>query len=189
MYRRLAAVQRLSVDPGKDARPEASEGMIRPPSLSKTFDLHFSGDPAFEQPPPKEDEKARKTYSAKLTAARDTGDWSPLLVADGRPSKFVMQQIHRPTWRHVIDRASLSPDNPRHLGPNVVMSIAFRMAIQSVPDLGIECKHVPDTGFDGWKMAPESVVDTLDQISPAIVGELGMVLLDKLNEDGISPKS
>lgn len=173
--------------------------MLRPPSLSKTFDLYYSGDPAFEQAPAKpakdasdqeraEYKAALESYLAKVAVAHDTNDWSALLKPEATPSKFVMQQIHRPTWRAVMDRAGLSADSPRFLGPNRVTAIAFRMAIQSIPDLDADLKHVPDPSLDGWKMAPESIIDMLDQVDPGIVGELGMVLIKRLSE-GISPKS
>lgn len=173
--------------------------MLRPLSLAKTFDLYYSGDPAFEQPPPKpgkdatEQERAeyataREAHRAKVVAAHETGDWSALLKPGETPTKFVMQQAHRPTWRAVMDRAELSEDSPRRLGPTQVIAIAFRLAIHSIPDLSGEMKHAPDKDLDGWKMAPASVIDTLDQIDPGIVGELGIEIIRRLSE-GISPKS
>ena len=160
--------------------------MIRTPSAVRDYDAYFSGDSAFEQPPTPAEGDEYNAYQAKLTAARETGDWSPLLIAGQVPTKFVLGQVDRTTWRAVTDRAILPADNPRHIGPISMPAIVFRLAVKSI--VGMDAfKRQRDERWDGWIMAPASVVDQLDDIDLRIVNEISDQVFSRLR--GVSPKS
>ena len=151
--------------------------MLRPPSLSKPYDDFYSGDPAFIKPPPTPAEGEASAeydeYRAKLKAAKDTGDWSALLLPGQVPTKFVMNQVDRNVWRSIVDRGQLSPENPRHIGTVALLALLFRLAIKDIPGFEIKIERGPDPYWDGWDMAHPKIVDVLDRIDPGIVGELG----------------
>lgn len=166
---------------------------LRPPSLSKTWETYFSGDPSFVQAPPKpkddaseEDKSAYEDYQAKLQSARETGDWSALTLPDGKPTKFVLDQVDRTIWREILDRGSLDEENQRRLGTMTVMALLFRLAIKNVVGSDLDCKHVPDPKWVGWSLAPALVVDVLDEIDSRIVTEIGGIIWMKLA--GLSKK-
>lgn len=162
--------------------------MIRTPSAVRDYDAFFSGDSAFEQPPAVDgdDRSALEAYQAKLTAMRETGDIAPLLIEGQTPTKFVLGQVDRTVWRAVTDRAILPADNPRHIGPVSMPALLFRLAVKSIAGLP-PFKRLRDEHWDGWVMAPSSIVDQLDEIDPRIVGEIGDLVFSRLR--GVSPKS
>jgi hypothetical protein len=166
--------------------------VIRPPSAQKQWDAFWSGDPAFIQPPERPAEvtgeytTALEQYLAKLNAARETGDWRPMLIDGQTPTKFVMGQVDRETWREVADRCGLPSDNPRHIGDITLNSIMFRLSVKSVVGLGdIRVERSPDMKWDGWVMAQRAIVSELDEISPGIIGELGGEVFKRLQ--GVRP--
>ncbi len=171
--------------------------MIRPPSAVRDFDAFFSGDSAFTQPPadPPDDasddaKKAHKEavegYIAKLRAARETGDWKPLLIEGQTPTKFVLRQVDRNIWREIMDRAVLPGDSPRHIGQVTLNALLFRLACISIAGWD-KFERLPDAKWDLWSMAPASLVTQLDEIDPRIVGEIGSLVFERLR--GVSGKS
>lgn len=166
--------------------------MIRPPSQARDYDLFFSGDPAFRQPQrlgvdATDEQRAElEQYLATLRAAKETGSWSSLLIEGQVPTKFVCQQVDRNVWRSLTDRAILPVDSPRHIGQVALHALLFRLAIKEVvgwPRFGRE----PDPTWDGWTMAPASLVTQLDEIDPRIVGEIGSDVFARLR--GVGPLS
>lgn len=171
--------------------------MIRLPSAVKQYDDFVSIDPAFIQPPAPlgegatEDERKAYTealdqYLAKLKAAKETGDWRPMLIEGQVPTKFVLGQVDRNIWRTVMDRAMLPGDSPRHIGQIALYALLFRLALKSVVGLGdFKVERAPDPQWENWTMAQASVVTELDGIDPRIVGELGAGVFKRLQ--GVSP--
>lgn len=165
--------------------------MIRLSSYQRDYDIYWSGDPALEQPPidpgrAVSDETiaafkaALAAYQTKLTAARETSDWSALILENQVPLKFVMQQVDRNIWRAIIDRGSLPLDNPRLIGPGVLSSLLFRLAVKDIPGGEIKVVRAPAPEWDGWVMAQADIVSALDFVNPAIVSELGMDVYRRL---------
>jgi hypothetical protein len=165
---------------------------LRPPSAQRAWDAHYSGDPAFLQPPPRPDgeptdeyKTAIDQYVARLTAAKETGDWKPLLIEGQQPTKFVMGQVDRNVWRSIMDRVVLPADNPRNIGQVALHALLFRLSVKDV--VGFPAFHrLPDPHWDNWTMAPSDLVTTLDEIDPRIVGELGSDVFMRLR--GVGPK-
>lgn len=160
--------------------------MLRPPSLAKAYDDYYSGDPAFAQEPalsaePTESEQAAlDDYLAKLKSAKQTGDWSALLLPGATPTKFVLDQVDRNVWRSIVDRGGLPDTNPRWIGPAQLLSLLFRLAIKDIPGFDFRIERAPDPQWDGWVMAHPKVIDVLDRIDPGIVGEIGGGVYRKL---------
>lgn len=166
--------------------------IIRPPSLHKTWDTYWSQDPAFtptptlsDEPTP-EEKAAGLEYLTKLRSAKNTGDWSELVLAGKTPTKFVMGQVDRNVWRALIDRSRLPPDSKRHVGQSVAEAILFRLSVQSIEGLDIKFKRAADPQWDEWDMAPASLINALDEIDPGIVSEIGNDVYLRLR-DGIRP--
>ena len=168
--------------------------MIRPPSSQRQWDAFTSIDPAFAQRPalPAEptdaDRSALADYDAKITAAKETGDWRALLVEGQSPTKFVMGQIDRNTWRAIMDRAVLPGDSPRHIGQIALHALLVRLALRSVVGFGdVKIERQADPQWEYWPMAQAEIVTQLDEIDPRIVGELGSDVFKRLQ--GASPRS
>lgn len=171
--------------------------MIRPPSAAKQYDEFCTVDPAFIQPPKKpaddasdadkaEHAAALESYRAKLKAARETGDWKPMLLDGQTPTKFVLGHVDRNIWRSIIDRATLPGDSPRHIGQTTLHSLLFRLALKSIVGFGdVKVERNPDPQWDFWTMAQADIVTQLDEINPVIVGEIGERVFERLR--GVSP--
>lgn len=154
--------------------------MIRPPSNQKPYDEYWSGDPAFVQPPQKptdESDEARRKYvadlaehAAKLKRARQTGDWSPLLIEGQQPTKFVMQPIRGAQWRWLVDESTREDEH--RMGPAQFWSLMFRCACVSVKNLGVDLPDKPVRHKDLGLIAPADIPNALDTIDAAIVTEL-----------------
>jgi hypothetical protein len=164
--------------------------MIRPPSNQRSFDLFVTCDPAIIKAPqrpadPDDSYKAAlEEYIAKIKAARETGDWKPVVIDGQQPTKFTMGQVDRNIWRAVMDRAVLPGDSPRHIGQVSLNALLFRLSCRSIAGWDKFERH-PDPGWDNWTMAPASLVSQLDEIDPSIVGELGFEVFRRLQ--GITP--
>lgn len=164
--------------------------MIRPPSLVRHWDSYFPGDPALKQPPspPADDasEADRDEYKAQLEAyvttlraCRDTSDWAPLRIEGREPTKFVMGQVDRNIWRELIDRGTLPTASPLRVGTVMLYALLFRLSVRQIvgwPKFDRE----PDPAWNGWTMAPASLVNDLDEIDPRIVGDLGAEVFERL---------
>jgi hypothetical protein len=174
--------------------------VLKPPSLSKPWDEFVSVDKSFVQMPaiPGDDaseedvaafKKALEEYLAKLKAARETGDWTPML-APGQTltdaTRFTLTHIDGNVWRELMDRNNLPHDSKRRLGGSVLRALLVRLAVKAISgcEFKIERKHYDD--FDCVMTQPE-VVDMLDKENPAIVGELGNRIIERLR--GVGPLS
>lgn len=165
--------------------------MLRPPSLSKpwdeftSFDQVFVQQPALDDPPTDEQKAALEEYVAKLKAARETGDWTPML-APGRTlneaTKFTFLQIDRNVWREVLDRSTLPLDIPNRIGPIQLRALVFRLALKSAHALDVKVERSVDSRW-GYEMAQADIVSYLDSIDPRIIAELGTVIMERLRGD------
>lgn len=168
--------------------------MLRPPSLAKSYDEYVSVDPVFIQPPEIADDatdaareehtKAAEQYLATLKAARETGDWTPMLTLGrtlNEATKFTLLQIDRNVWREIIDRSTLPLDVPNRIGPSALRALLVRLALKSAVALDMKIERAPDPRWNDYVMASSDVIDYLDAINPRIVGELGSRIIERLS--------
>jgi hypothetical protein len=153
--------------------------VIGAPSNQKPYVEHWSGDPAFVQPPQGDDEtsaRLRKEHADRIKRARETGSWSDLIVAGQKPTGFVSRSIRGDAMRWLHDKVGLS-DPGKAIGDAMLLSLAFRCSLVSIENLGaeftIEWEDHPGLG----RIASSSVVAFLDGKDPGIVSELGNVAL------------
>jgi hypothetical protein len=157
--------------------------VIRPPSLQKPQDDYYSGDPAFIQLPADASDEQRKEHAHKWKVARETGNYSALLIEGQQATKFTMQPIKRTDWRAFKDRVTLPPGSPKAIGINEAWALAFRMSVVAVTvGADIEIKRYPHREWGGWDMADEKVVEYLDSIDERMVTELGDVVLARMSD-------
>ena len=165
---------------------------LRPPSVQRSYDDYVSIDPAFVQAPTVPAESATdaeralykeesERYVAKLKAAKQTGDWTPLRIEGQTPTKFVLGQVDRNIWRALMDRALLSEESPRRIGQVTLYALLFRLALRSVEGFGdVKVERRPDPNWESWEMAQASLVTTFDELDPRIVGEIGGGIFQRL---------
>lgn len=167
--------------------------MIRFVSNQGDYDFYVSTDPAFVQRPSEPPEGASdeqltayktalEDYAAKLQAARKTGDYSTLLIEGKSPTKFVLGQVDRPTFRAVLDRVQMPFASPRRIGDMALHALMFRLAIRSIPALDKKIEYKRDPQWDDWRMAPAELVDDMDRTHPSIVSDIGMYVFLKTTE-------
>lgn len=108
----------------------------RLPSVAKPYDAVWSLDPAFEQLPDGADDATRTEHAHRWKVARETGDYSKLLVAGASPTKFVMRQLPPEHFPVLVDMMRSGSGNAE------VASLSFRLALQSISNWdGVELKH------------------------------------------------
>lgn len=145
--------------------------MIRPPSNQTSYDEFWSGDPAFAQPPDQEKHKR----------ARETGDYSAVLLEGAMPTKFVMAPLKGSQHRWIADQVAAGA-----IGAAQAHQLAFRCALQEVVNFGdVTVKKTMHEKLG--QIATSEVPDLLDAISTAIVSEIGDRVFARAQ--GLSPKS
>lgn len=141
--------------------------VTRPPSNQQTHDLFWSGDPAFIQGDGAE-------HARKLEVARETGDWSPLLIERLVPTKFVCRQIPGELKRRILDQF-----NAGKIGGYELDALLFRLAVVDVVGLG-DFK-VRFTVSDDWgKLATNELCNVLDEHAPGCVAELALQIYHRM---------
>lgn len=166
--------------------------MIRFPSLQKTYDDFYTGDAAIIPRPEAPStsasteeieayQAALKEWGTKIKAAKETGQWGPVLVPGGVPTKFVMGQVDRNAWRSIVDRMQLPEENKLHIGLTQLSSLLFRLAVREVPGIEVKVTRYVDEQW-GWEMAQPELVTLLDMADPKIVGELSAGVWQRLQE-------
>jgi hypothetical protein len=169
----------------------------RPGSVQKEYDFYVSCDPAFAPPPAvpadgatEEEIAAFKTaaldYIAKWKSARETTNYAGLAIDGKSPVKFVLGQVKSKIWRAIHDRGTLPKDSPMHLGNSSVMALMTRLALRAIPSKDIKIVLERDPEWHGWEMAPESLIDELDEQNPRIVGEIGSEVMRRLQQGAVS---
>ncbi len=157
--------------------------MFLPPSVLKDYALVFSGDPALMLPT---DEKERE---AALTVARDTGNWTPLLIAGEEPTLFYVRQLSGTTFTWMA-----SQQKRKRLSQQELCELALRLALRKVENFGkFRVEFVSD---DGQTLASTDVIDAIYGLGESIgktelgrdaVAELGSAVIHRATE-GLRPK-
>lgn len=149
--------------------------MLRLPSNQREYDEYWSGDPAFHQPA--DSDEARAEHAAKIKRARETGDWSPLLIDGETPTKFVMRPIKGDQWRWLVDEATREDEH--RMGPALFNQLMFRCAVVSVKNLGMKVNEDQVRHKKLGMIAPKDIPDVLDSIDASIVTELAGVAFER----------
>lgn len=169
--------------------------MIRPPSLQRQRTDFYSGDPAFVPAPKLEPKleglptpeelaahrKALEEHERRWEVARETGDYSELLVSGCEPTPFTMRQIPGATFRKLAD-----DHNAGTLRLLELSQVAFRCSVVDIPGLAQKVKRNDRHPLYG-EMATVEITNYLDSIDHGIVSELGRVALNRAGNP--SPKS
>lgn len=172
------------------------------PSLIKTYDEYYSGDPAFVQLSPNASEEELKQYIARRKVARETGDWSGLLApGGGKPTKFKLRPLTADLEGALNDYRVSSSGVAMD---STVTLLTVRAALIAVigfanPENGMDfiVQRDVDPRFPalGTIATPEvvnalwQVRDAADrQVGPLIVSELCQTILMRSN-GGLYPKS
>jgi hypothetical protein len=160
--------------------------MIRTPSAQKPWDVFVTCDSAITPAPDDKDSAEYKAWQVKIKSALETGNWSEVVVEGQDPTKFTLGHVDRNIWRAVMDRAQLPVSSALRIGEIAMSALLFRLAIQSISGFAT-FKRVPDRNWDGWVMAPASIITDLDSVDPSIVGEISGIVFRRLA--GIDPLS
>lgn len=175
---------------------------IRPVSAIKPYDLIWSGDSALtlapippepvRLPDEADDELRARTeaWEAEATAIRarnteaysrafESGDWSSILRAGETPTKFRVRQIPGSAWR-ALERVG------NGLTPREWCYLVFRLGVVDILDgpVGAKIELTEHLGLDGkptglGPVLPVEVCDGLDRISPAIINDLSLLVLQQ----------
>lgn len=148
--------------------------VTRPPSNQRTYDAFWSKDPAFIQ-------GAGPDHERKIEIARETGDWSSLLIEGQTPTKFVLRQIPGEIKRRILDRFAAEK-----IGGYELDSLLLRLAVADVVNLGdFKLKLTVD---DEWgTLATHDLPNLLDECAPGCVAEIGLLVYQRMM--GLSGKS
>ncbi len=148
--------------------------MLRPPSLQKTYDEYCSLDPAFEQPANDATDEQLEAHANRVRIARETGNWTGLLIEGGQPTKFEMRLLPGHLFRRMQDMAMSGRDGRPGVGVAEMGALLFRAALVNVSGLDdtlteVEFVTLPTLG----RIADNAVPDRLDALDKRIVTELG----------------
>ncbi len=154
---------------------------LRPPSNLRAYDDFYTGDPAIVALPPNASDDEKKDRENRIRVARETGDWSGVIVEGQRPTKFKMHIIGGDAYRTLMDEYSA-----KQIGLGKLTQLAFLLAVRDVTDLGDTKVERKQTARYGW-IADVEIADALDAIDIGIVNELGGEALRRARE--LSPKS
>jgi hypothetical protein len=158
--------------------------MIRPPSLSKPYEDHFSKDPAFVQLADDATEDEVREHVRKWRTARETGDFSALRVSGGgEPTVFTLRPLGLEAFAALVDMTRSGS------GHNEVAVLAFRIALRGVSNFGkADIKFVHHKRFG--QIATTEFLDKSGLpagVTLAIATELGGAAIERASQ--LSPLS
>lgn len=162
--------------------------MIRLSSNQKTYDEYYSRDEAFvpwPTPPGKDaDEAALKLYgeqleehTRKVEVARETSDWTPLLIENGeKPTKFILRPLPGDIFRIIVDMVDAGD-----VGGAEANLLLLRAALRGVKGLGqMEVTYTRDPRYPKLgAIATVDVPNALDAADNKVIAELASVIRDR----------
>jgi hypothetical protein len=129
----------------------------RLPSLQKPRDFISVFDAAIAKPADDATDEERAAFHDRIRIARETGDYSDVLVPGARPVKFVLAPLRESQFLDLVDA---------NLGDMTLHATAFRLACVSVVGFELEPgkpyqlpKRIEDDRFGA--ILPRSVIDDL----------------------------
>lgn len=141
--------------------------VTRPPSNQQRYDLFWSGDPAFVQGNGDE-------HTRKLERARETGDWSELLIAGVVPTKFVCRQVPGELKRRIMDRFTAG-----RIGDRELDALLVRLAVVDVVNLG-DFKIGWELDDNWGRLATNELPNLLDEHAPGAVADLAIQIFNRM---------
>lgn len=162
--------------------------LVLRPSLQGRFALVYSGDPALQPRPedlpddaPDADKTERANQQVKwdhdLQVCRETGNWTTLVKPGDSPTVFRGELPRGIARRTLNDLFGAAIDGRQ---PATATAMLFRVWLREVSNLpNAKVTLVKEQGLE---MADESIVETLDSISPAIIAELGGLVFQRMVE-------
>ena len=139
---------------------------VNRPSNRQTYDLFWSGDPAFIQ-------GKGEDHDRKVERAQETGDWSPLLIQGQTPTKFVARQLPGDIKRKLFDRWDAT-------GSRELDSLIVRLAIVDV--VGFGDFQLAFAKHDAWgRMASLELPNALDDFAPSAVQDLAVQIFRRMS--------
>jgi hypothetical protein len=154
--------------------------MIRPPSLQKTFDLVWSGDPALNAPVrgDADSDAAWEATSAewreRLRTARELGEWGDLIRPGQVPTRFTVKPVPGTINRLLQDDVAAG-----RLGHNELFAWMVRVTLVSIADMGVPFKIENERHERYGRVAKDALIDFLDDINPTIVIEIGATVASR----------
>lgn len=148
--------------------------MLKPLSAQKPFDTYYSGDPAIFQLDATSTDEERAEYVHKYKLARQSGNWTGLIVDGQTPTRFTFRIIPGDLRRKLYDRLPKDQDgNTTGDSSSEWWTLVFRCAITEIANCGeLKVERVRDNDL-GAVIATPDVTNALDEITPFIVNELG----------------
>jgi len=156
--------------------------MIKGPSNQKTYAEYYSGDPAFRQLVENANAAETKQYVADIERARDTGDWSHLLIEGQIPTTFHVRPMPGEAWRELVSRIEARETAVK------LSALAFRACIQKIDNGGMDGPIKPELHPQLGQIATVAITNQLDAIDPGIVSEIGLLMITR-GTQGLPPKS
>jgi hypothetical protein len=156
---------------------------LRVPSLHKNYETHFSGDPALYQLPKNASQEEADAYSDRIRVARETGNWSSLIVEGRVPTTFVMRVIPQKILFTLRDAARAG-----EFGEEMFAAWLFRAAVRSISnfDEGQAYKFdIVDTKY-GKEFASDEVI-RINEVAPGVIRELAAEAHTRASD--LTPKS
>ena len=148
------------------------------PSTYKPHAIWFSRDPALNAPVRGDEsddawKKIETEWDRKVAQARETGYIAPILVEGQTPTTFTVTAMPAEALRKALDRFQAG-----RIGSAELAALVFRACVTSVSNFdGYEVKTTRDPDYG--RLATSDLVQKLDEIDPAIVGELGNYLFGR----------
>ncbi len=158
-------------------------------SLQGRFALVYSGDPAL-QPRPADlpddtaaDVRAERTaaqakHDHALTVARDTGNWTPLIIPGTTPTLFSFELPLGSKRRKLIDLYQRHDRADEHASASAALFRATCKDATSLPEGAPTLTFVVEGGIS---MLADDVVDFLDgRVGPYLIGEFAETIYERL---------
>lgn len=149
--------------------------MIRPPSLQREFDVILSTDEAIAAPASDASPEAKKEFDEKLKRARDTGNWTALLIEGKQPTKFVCRLVPHDVMARLVDRVRAFDNATLFVGPGEATQLVARIGLTDVVNLpGFELTF---ERHPAWGRIAKA--DVLEAIGAEAIAELGNVIFER----------
>lgn len=150
--------------------------MIRLPSLSKPYHAFVTFDEAIIQPPDASDTAACEDYAAKIRSARQTGDWSSIVVPGQTPTKFILRPM--PFDGYAVILGMIERKEPQE----DVLLLAARLCLTGADGVGVKVDFDRHERFG--KVAALSTFERFGYSQGLrIAVELGAMAIQRASED------
>jgi len=146
--------------------------VIKAPSIQHEYTLVWSGDPALSLP--EDAEEAARV----LRLARETGDWSPLIIEGQQPTLFHLKDPTRTELAWWDGERSHSALLERPLSALEASDLILRIALRSVDNFG---KHkVSRKQYGAMWLADDAIINAINaEAGPGPLVEFASIVLER----------